>query len=334
MEFSGILKKIVEEAKKDVKKIALPESTDIRILKATKIITDEHIADIVLIGDREEILKICKENEIKLNENVTFRNPKTDEKIEYYQTELYELRKHKGMTIEQAKNLVNDNVYFATMLVKLGEVDGMVSGAIHSTSDTLRPALQIVKAKEGVNTVSSFFLLEAKNKNLGCDGVFVFADCGLIEFPTEEQLVDIAKASNESFNLLVGKKSKLAFLSYSTKGSAKNEAIDKIVRVVNKLKEEKVDFEFDGELQLDAAIIPEVAKIKAPNSNVAGQANILIFPNLEAGNISYKMAQRFGDALAFGPITQGLKRPINDLSRGCNVFDVVGTIAITCVQSK
>lgn len=334
MEFNGILKKIVDVAKSDIKTIAIPESTDVRVLNAVKIVAEENIAKIILIGDKEEILKICNENNISLeSKNIEYRNPLTDDKSNVYANKLYELRKEKGMTEEKANELIRDNVYFATMLVKLDEVDGMVSGAIHSTSDTLRPALQIVKSCEGVKTVSSFFLIESKDSMLGSNGTFIFSDCGLIEFPTEDQLVDIAKASTESFRLLVKDIPKVAFLSYSTKGSAKNEAIDKVVNVVNRLKSENVDFDLDGELQLDAAIIPEVAKLKAPGSTVAGHANILIFPNLEAGNIGYKMAQRFGNALAFGPITQGLKKPINDLSRGCNVEDIVGTIAITCVQA-
>lgn len=335
MEFDGILKKIIDTAKSDLKTIAIPESTDVRVLKAVQIVTSEKIAKIVLIGNQNNILKICEENQIVLgNENIEYRDPSSDLNSRMYAQKLYELRKEKGMTEEKANELVMDNVYFATMLVKLGEVDGMVSGAIHSTSDTLRPALQIVKARDGVKTVSSFFLIDSQDKTLGSNGTFIFSDCGLIEFPTEEQLIDIAKASTESFRLIVGDIPRVAFLSYSTKGSAKNEAIDKIVRVVYRLKEENVDFDLDGELQLDAAIIPEVAKLKAPESNVAGKANILIFPNLEAGNIGYKMAQRFGNALALGPVTQGLKKPINDLSRGCNVEDIIGTIAVTCVQAK
>lgn len=335
MEFKGILKKIILKAKSDKKLIAIPESSDLRVLRAVEIVTREDIAKIMLIGNKEEILKKCMDNNISIeNDNVIFKDPLTDEKIEEYANKLYELRKSKGMSISQANELILDNVYFATMLVKLDVVDGMVSGAIHSTSDTLRPALQIVKAKEGVKTVSSFFLVESPNKKLGCDGAFIFSDCGLIEFPTEEQMVDIAISSTDSFRLLIGDMPKVAFLSYSTKGSAKNAAIDKVVNVVESLKTKKVDFEFDGELQLDAALVPEVAKLKAPGSSVAGYANVLIFPNLEAGNIGYKMAQRFGGAIAFGPITQGLKKPINDLSRGCSVEDIIGTIGITCVQAQ
>ena len=244
-----------------------------------------------------------------------------------------ELRKHKNMSAEEATNLIYNNIYFATMMVYMGDADGMVSGANHSTSDTLRPALQIIKQNEKVKCVSSFFLMETHKKEFGSDGLFIFSDCGLNEDPTEEQLQDIAISSAESFRTLVGKEPKVVFLSYSTLGSAKSEKIDKIRRVVDSLKERNVDFKFDGELQLDAAIIKEVAQTKAPESRVAGEANVLIFPNIEAGNIGYKMAERFGDMLALGPVTQGMKKPVNDLSRGSSVEEIVGVIAITCVQA-
>lgn len=333
MEFKGVLKEIVEEAKLKKAKIVLPESSDIRVVEAANIIQQEGIADVILIGDKEEIIRLCHaENIYALNENITVINPNTFEKYNYYVNEFYKLRKEKGMTIELAQKLMLDNVYFATMMVKLNEADGMVSGAIHSTSDTLRPALQIIKSKPGIKTVSAFFLMETQNKELGEDGVLLFADCGLNPFPSEDQLCDITLESAKSFRALVKKEPKVAFLSYSTKGSAKSEAIDKTVRVVNTIKNMDIDFDVDGELQLDAAIIPEVAALKAPESKVAGKANILIFPDLQAGNIGYKIAQRFGNMLAIGPITQGLNKPINDLSRGCSPKDIVGAVAITCMQ--
>lgn len=333
MEFKGILGKIVEQAKTKNVKVVLPESNDIRIIEAANMIQEEKIADVILVGDKEEIIRLCHAKNIyNLNENITVINPNTFEKYDIYVNELYQLRKEKGMTIEQARKLILDNVYFATMMVKLGDADGMVSGAIHSTSDTLRPALQIIKAKKGIQTVSAFFLMETQNKELGADGVYIFADCGLNPFPNEEQLYDITMSSVESFRDLVKEEPKVAFLSYSTKGSAKSEAIDKTVRAVNMLKNSDIDFDVDGELQLDAAIIPEVANLKAPGSKVAGKANILIFPDLQAGNIGYKLAQRFGNMLAIGPITQGLNKPINDLSRGCSAEDIVGAVAITCMQ--
>lgn len=335
MDFSGIVAKMSQEVKKELKKIVLPETEDPRVLKAAAIVAKEEFAKIVLIGKKEEIEKVCKDENIELPfEKVEIIDNLTSAKKEVYDELLYELRKKKGITLEDARKINEDKVYFATMMVKAGDADGLVSGAIHSTANTLRPALQIIKAAEGINNVSSFFLMETHKKDLGTDGVLVFSDCGLIEFPTVEQLVDITIESAQSYRMLTGFEPKVALLSYSTKGSAKNEAIDKLNIVLEKLKEMNVDFEVDGEFQLDAALIPEVAKIKAPDSKVAGHANVLIFPNLEAGNIGYKIAQRFGDALAIGPVTQGLQKPVNDLSRGSTVEDIVGTIIVTCMQAK
>ena len=311
----------------------LPESTDKRVLKAANIASREKIAQIILIGNYDKICKDVKKYDITLDENIVVIDPSISEKTSIYAKELYELRKHKNVSLEYASKLVHDYTYFATMMVHLGDADGMVSGACHSTSETLRPALQIIKQKENLKCASAFFIMETQNKTLGSDGVFIFSDCGLNEEPTIEELEDIAISSVHSFKTLVGDTPKVAFLSYSTLGSAKGEKIDKIKNVVKSLKEKNVDFDFDGELQLDAAIIEEVAKIKAPDSKVAGNANILIFPNLEAGNIGYKMAERFGNMLALGPVTQGMKKPINDLSRGCKTEDIVGVIAITCVQA-
>lgn len=333
MEFKGILNEIVQKAKLKKAKIVLPESNDIRVIQAANIIQQENIAQVILIGDKEEIIRLCHaKNVYKLDENIIVINPATYEKYNYYVSEFYNLRKEKGMTYEMAQKLMLDNVYFGTMMVKLNEADGLVSGAVHSTSDTLRPALQIIKARPGIKTVSAFFLMETQYKEFGANGVLLFADCGLNPFPNEEQLCEIALESAKSFRDLVEEKARVAFLSYSTKGSAKNEAIDKTVKVVNMIRNMKVDFEVDGELQLDAAIIPEVAKLKAPESTVAGKANILIFPDLQSGNIGYKIAQRFGNMLAIGPITQGLNKPINDLSRGCSPKDIVGAVAITAIQ--
>ncbi len=334
MEFKGILKKITDEAKEKNKSIILPESSDIRILEATSILCKSKICNVILIGNEDEIFDLMKKNDIEVpTNNLTIIDNLKSSKAETYANELYELRKQKGMTIEKANELMQDNVYFATMMIKQNEADGMVSGAIHSTSDTLRPALQIIKQADNINTVSSFFIIETPNSNLGSNGTYIFSDCGLVEEPTSEQFIDIAKSSANSFRKIVGEEPKLAFLSYSTKGSAKSSRIDEIIGVVNELKNSDIDFEVDGELQLDAAIIPEVAKIKAPDSNVAGKANVLIFPDLEAGNIGYKLVQRFGNAVALGPITQGLRKPVNDLSRGCNAEDVVGAVAITCIQA-
>lgn len=333
MEFKGILNDIVEKAKLKKAKIVLPESNDIRVIEAANIIQQENIAQVILIGNKEEIIRLCHARNIySLDENIIVINPATYEKYNYYVNEFYNLRKEKGMTYEMAQKLMLDNVYFGTMMVKLDEADGLVSGAVHSTSDTLRPALQIIKSRPGIKTVSAFFLMETQYKEFGSDGVLLFADCGLNPFPNEEQLCEIALESAKSFRDLVEDEPRVAFLSYSTKGSAKSEAIDKTVKVVNMVKNMDVDFEVDGELQLDAAIIPEVARLKAPESKVAGKANILIFPDLQSGNIGYKLAQRFGNMLAIGPITQGLNKPINDLSRGCTPKDIVGAVAITALQ--
>ena len=335
VKFEGIVKEIIERAKTNKKTIVLPESNDKRVLEAAYICSSENIANIILIGNEKEVKEKYSEMGINiLDLDINIVDPKTSEKTSVYAESLYELRKNKGVDLEKAKSIVQDYVYFATMMVKLEEADGMVSGAIHSTADTLRPALQIIKQAENINTVSAFFLMQTHNKELGSDGVFIFGDCGLVEFPTEEQLVDISIASAKSFKNLVKKEPKLALLSYSTKGSAKSDAITKTQNVVNKLNELDIDFEVDGELQLDAAIIQEVASLKAPGSKVAGNANVLIFPDLQSGNIGYKMAQRFGNMIALGPITQGLKKPINDLSRGCNVGEIVGAIAITSVQAN
>ena len=335
MELDGIVAKMAQKVKQNLKTIVLPETEDVRVLKAASIILKEEIAKIILIGDENEIKALCQKENIDMPfSKVEIINNLTSSKKEEYANLLYELRKNKGMTIDIAKETIKDKVYFATLMVKANDADGLVSGAIHSTSDTLRPALQVIKAAEGIKNVSSFFLMETPKKQFGDDGVMLFSDCGLIEFPTIEQLVDITIESAQSYRLLTGEEPRVALLSYSTKGSAKNEAIDKLVEVLKILKEKNVDFDVDGEFQLDAAIIPEVAKLKAPDSKVAGKANVLIFPNLEAGNIGYKMAQRFGDALALGPVTQGLKKPVNDLSRGSSVDDIVGTIIVTCIQAK
>lgn len=329
---SEITKKIISMAKKDKKKIVLPEGEDIRIIEATSIISKENIADIILIGNKEKIQNTASNNNFDISA-AKIIDPKESKKLNEYINTFYELRKAKGVTLEEAKRIVLDNNYFATMMVYLGDADGLVSGAIHSTADTLRPALQIIKQKEGIKTVSSFFLMETKKKNLGADGLFIFSDCGLIENPTEDQFVDIAKSSVNTFRMFSNAIPKVAMLSYSTFGSAKSDMVDKTKNALEKIKNSDIDFDIDGEMQLDAAIIEEVANLKAKNSKVAGKANILLFPNLEAGNIGYKIAQRFGDMVALGPITQGIKKPVNDLSRGCSASDIVGVVAITCVQA-
>ena len=320
-------------AKKDIKTIVLPEATDIRVLEATERIKKEEFANIILVGDESEINKIANDNNIDIKDTKII-NPKTSEKYNEYVEKFYELRKAKGMTEEEAKEKMLDPVFFGMMIVKNGDADGLVSGAAHSTSDTLRPALQILKTAPGTKLVSAFFLMVVPDCEYGENGVFVFSDCGLNQNPDTESLAEIAKSSADSFELLTGKQSKIGMLSYSSFGSAKGEEIDKVSNAVKIAKERYPELKIDGEMQLDAAIVPEVAKSKAPNSEVAGKCNTLIFPDLEAGNIGYKLVQRLAKAEAYGPICQGIAKPVNDLSRGCTSEDIVGVVAITSVQAQ
>ena len=262
-------------------------------------------------------------------------DPKKSEKLESYVETLTELRKKKGMSEEEARKLLTEsNTYFGMMMVKMGDADGLVSGACQSTADTLRPALQILKTKPGTKLVSAFFVMNVPDCPYGENGSFVFSDCGLNQNPTSEELAAIAEASADSFRFLIGKEPKVAMLSYSTKGSAKHDDVTKVQEAVRIAKEERPELALDGELQLDAALVPAVAALKAPSSEVAGHANTLIFPNLDAGNIGYKLVQRLGKAEAYGPMTQGIARPVNDLSRGCSADDIVGVVAITSVQCQ
>ena len=330
----SFIENMKEEAKKEIKTIVLPESEDLRTLKATQIVLEEGFANIVLIGDADDIKKQAEENNIDLT-GAQIVNPATSNNFSRYANNLYELRKNKGMTLEQAKELLMQNSrYFATMMVKEGDADGFVSGASHPTSDTLRPALQILKAAPGTKLVSAFFVMVLPDKQYGEDGVFIFADSGLNEYPDSEALSEIAISSSKSFKELIGKEPKVAMLSYSTHGSANSPLTDKVVEATKLLKEKAPDLICDGEIQLDAAIIPEVAERKAPGSPLKGNANILIFPDLDAGNIGYKLTQRFGHAEAYGPLCQGISKAVNDLSRGCSSEDIAGVVAITAVQAQ
>lgn len=332
----NFIDKIKAQAKTNIKTIILPETEDVRVLKATEIIIKEKFAKVILIGNENTINNMANENNIMI-EGAKIVDPKTFEKSNEYVNTLFELRKAKGMTIEQAKDLVENNSrYFATMMVKCGDADGYVSGASHATADTLKPALQIIKGASGVKTVSAFFIMDMPDKEWGEDGVFIYADCGMNENPSAEQLSDIAISSEKSFKELVNKDgiAKIAMLSYSTFGSAHSELTEKVVEATRLAKEKSPSSLIDGEMQLDAAIIPEVAKLKAPESKVAGNANILVFPDLNAGNIGYKLTQRLGHAEAYGPLCQGLDKPVNDLSRGCSAENIAGVVAITCVQAQ
>lgn len=325
---------IKEKAKADKKTIVLPEAEDERTIRAAGKILEEKIADLILLGDVEKAQQDAKNYGVSL-EGATLIDPKNSDHLEDYIAKLVELRKAKGMTEELArKALTEDNTTFGVMMVKNNDADGLVSGACHSTANTLRPALQILKTAPNAKLVSGFFVLDTKAKDLGQNGAFVFADCGLNQDPTSEQLAAIAYDSAKSFEYLVGGKAKVAFLSHSTKGSAKHELVDKVRTAAELAKQDYPEMESDGELQLDAALIPEIAASKAPESSVAGQANVLVFPNLDAGNIGYKLVQRLGQADAYGPMLQGIAKPVNDLSRGCSWEDIVGVVALTAVQAQ
>ena len=328
----NFIESIKERAKQNKKRIVLPEASDLRVLKAADIALREEYADIVLLGNVDKIHQMAGENGLDISKAWVI-DPLFSDKAEYYADNLYELRKEKGMTPEQARELVKDEVHYGMMMVKLGEADGLISGAIHSTSDTLRPALQILKTAPGTKLVSAFFLMVVPNCDYG-DGVFVFGDCGLNQNPSSEELAEIAYSSSKSYEQLVGKEARVAMLSYSTKGSAKSELTEKVINATSIVKERYPDLKADGELQLDAAIVPEVGASKAPGSEIAGTANTLIFPDLDAGNIGYKLTQRLAKAEAYGPLCQGIARPVNDLSRGCSAEDIAGVIAITAVQAQ
>lgn len=324
---------IKQRAKKETKTIVLPEATDLRTLKAVDIMSKDEFCNIILVGNKEEILKLAEENKLNISK-AEIIDPETSEYYEEYVNAFYELRKQKGMTIEKAKETMLDSIYFGVMMVKQGRADGLVSGAAHSTADTLRPALQILKTAPGTKLVSSFVVMVVPNCEYGENGVFIFADSGLNQNPNAEELSEIAISTSKSFKQILGKEAKIAMLSYSTKGSAKAEEVDK-VRIATELAKEKApELLIDGELQLDAAIVPSIANSKAPGSPIKGQANTLIFPDLQAGNIGYKIVERLAKAEAYGPICQGMAKPVNDLSRGCKAEDIVGVVAITCVQAQ
>lgn len=324
------LEKISERAKKLNKTIALPETTDIRTLQAAAKALERGVANIVLVGDEANIKELAGDLDLSKAKIV---NPETYEKKDEYIQAFYELRKHKGITLESAAEIMKDYVYFAVMAAKLGDVDGVVSGAIHSSSDTLRPAVQIVKTAPGAALASAFFIISVPDCEYGSDGTFLFADSGMVEIPSPEDVANIAVISAKTFELLVQDDPYVAMLSYSTKGSAHSKLTEATIAATKLAQELAPDIPIDGELQVDAAIVPKVAASKAPGSPVAGKANVFIFPDLNAGNIAYKIAQRLAKAEAYGPITQGLAKPINDLSRGCSDEDIVGAIAITCVQA-
>ena len=326
----GFIDVIKERAKAANKTIVLPETEDRRTYEAAAQILKEGIAKIILVGSEEAVKKGSEGLDLT---GAVVVDPATSDRTQAYIDKLVELRQKKGMTPEQAKEiLLNQYLYYGVMMVKMGDADGMVSGACHSTADTLRPCLQILKTKPGTKLVSAFFLMVVPNCEYGADGTFIFADSGLNQTPNPEELAAIAGSSADSFELLVEKEPIVAMLSHSTKGSAKHADVDKVVEATRLAKEQYPDLKLDGEFQLDAAIVPSVGASKAPGSDIAGKANVLIFPDLDAGNIGYKLTQRLAKAEAYGPITQGIAAPVNDLSRGCSAEDIVGVVAITAVQ--
>lgn len=322
---SDFLARMKSAAKADKKTIVLPEGEDPRTIEAAKKIVEEGLANLVILGDPEQI-KI---------DGVTVIDPRTAEKKQAYAEKFAELRAKKGVTLPEALEQMNDATYFGTMMVKMGDADGLVSGACHSTANTLRPALQILKTAPGTKLVSAFFIMCTKSPEFGADGTLLFADCGLNINPNADELSEIALASAESWKAFMpGEEPKVAMLSFSTMGSAKGDVPTKVQEAVKLANEKNPELALDGDLQLDAALVQSVADLKAPNSSVAGNANILVFPDLEAGNIGYKLVQRFAGADAYGPILQGIAKPVNDLSRGCSADDIVGVVAITAVQAQ
>jgi phosphate acetyltransferase len=323
---------IKKRAKANKKTIVLPETEDMRTLEAAHKILSEDIADIILIGDRSQILKKAEGFDLS---KARFVDPYSCDKLNEYVDLLVELRKKKKLTPEDARELLLTNLlYFGCIMVKAGDADGMVAGANNSSANVLRAALQVLKTAPDTKLVSAFFLVVVPNCDMGANGTFVFSDAGLNQSPDSQELAAIAESSAKSFELLVEEEPIVAMLSHSTKGSAKHPDVDKVVEACKIVNAEHPELKCDGELQTDAAIVPEVAASKAPGSTVAGKANVLVFPDLDAGNIGYKLVQRLAKAEAYGPITQGIARPVNDLSRGCSPDDIVGVVAITAVQAQ
>lgn len=327
-----LLDQIKESARKLQNRIVLPEGSELRTLKATEIVLSSQLARIILLGNPDQIAEIAKKEGINID-GATIVNPADDARRSHYADLMVEIRKSKGLTKEEALKLLNDPLVFGPLMIKAGDADGELSGAINATGDVLRPAFQFVKTMPGVSVVSGAFILMFKNKNLGDNGLLVVADCAVNPDPDETQLAEIAVASARTAKRIANIEPRVAMLSFSTKGSAKHALVDKVANATRIAQEMAPELMIDGEMQLDAALVPEVGQLKSPGSKVAGKANVLVFPGLEAGNIGYKLVQRLAGAEAIGPILQGMAAPINDLSRGCSVSDIVNMIAITSNQA-
>ena len=328
-----LLQQIKEKAIKNNKRIVLPEGTEERTIKAANEVLAEGTAQIILIGNPEEIKKLVAQYNLTNIEKATVIDPKNNPKKNIYVNLMLEIRKSKGLTKEAAEKLIEDPLYLATLMIKNGDADGEVAGANNATGDVLRPAFQYIKTAPGISVVSGAFIMILKDKEFGEDGLMVFADCAVHPNPTDKELAEIAVATAKTTRAIAGFEPRIAMLSFSTKGSANHEMVDKVVSATRIAKEMAPDLQIDGELQADAAIIPSIGKSKAPGSEIAGTANVLIFPTLETGNIAYKLVQRLAHAEAIGPVLQGMAAPINDLSRGCSVSDIVNLIAITSNQA-
>ena len=329
----NLLDQIFERAKNNLQRIVLPEGTEIRTLKAADIILKEKAAKLILIGDETEIEKLAAENNLTHLHEATIVNPEKDANMETYANLLFEIRKNKGMTIEEALKLAKDPLYLGCLMIKNGDADGELAGARNTTGNVLRPAFQIVKTKPGISVVSGALLMFTPTPQYGENGLLVFADCAVNPNPTASELAEIAVSTAETARNICGFEPKVAMLSFSTKGSAKHELVDKVVEATRLAKAMHPELQIEGEIQADAALVPSIGQSKAPGSTIAGHANVLVFPDLQAGNIGYKMVERFSGAQAVGPILQGMAAPINDLSRGCSVDDIVSMIAITANQA-